>query len=485
MLLVALALLAAGGVLLWRFVRDPVIEPAGLAPLEHVEAPLADAAPTLPDTARPRTDGDPTAVTELSTRSAGPQPSWDGTLLVTGRVTDGNGMPSPGASIHVRESEDPEFASEGHEPFEWRAASDGAGEFSVQVDRQGEFVVWAEMGRTSSSQLASVSLNPRQPTAEVVLELRHGEAIEGVVMAEDMSPIAGCEVVAYVDVERSGIELPSGVTSVEVYGRPRTRTAQDGTFRLTPAFGEGVGYVVQAEQVRPVRKPSGDIAIAGFAASREHWRAETINVTPGSAPVSLVLRPPSAFSPTLRLKLTTDDGGALPPTLSCWLRHVGPHGGVYEERTTQTTIGKQGEILFPNILRGARYELILEERMSYERTTLGPFVAGEGELVLTATLSGVFDATLLVSDPNGRIEEDASLLIFHVAEGDHPVARRRVVARATLDPASKEFHALLPAGSYSAQVKARDSNTAGRNLALATHAFEMPHGKASFTIVVP
>ena len=62
---------------------------------------------------------------------------------------------------------------------------------------------------------------------------------------------------------------------------------------------------------------------------------------------------------------------------------------------------------------------------------------------------------------------------------------RRVVARGTVDPSGEGLHALLPAGDYSVQVNARDANTAGRNMTLATLAFEMPRAKASFTIEIP
>lgn len=486
-----IALCGASAAAFWALRHDPRAAPAQRAPAAPTptrpESGPAALVRTEPELATPVSEvaapeGSRAALPRQASQrvEAPPREEFSG-LRVLGRVVDPAGAPCPGARVHVREHEDPEFLIDDYERFEALIDVDDLGRFERELDRQGEFALYAVASGWGASEIVRVPVNPGQRTAEVELRLSERQAIEGVVLDEDMQPVSGVRVSAHVDVEGSGIELPGGITSVEYFGTPANRTDAKGNFRLVPKRGAGTPFVVNGTMSandlrRDIARLRSEIA-QGREPSSLPLGAEALGVIPGGRPVTLILRPVRELSGSLRLKLQTSDGGRLPHEFRYVLRRIGPNGGVYSERSARAATPPEGALHISGLRGGQRYEVVLKRGKTPEQT-VGPFVAVPGEVTLETSLPGLHPATLRLTRPRGAKRE--ALLVEVIEFGE--TGERVPLERGQLPAEADELQLDLPPGEFQLEVYGEVGNSWNMFRALARESIRMPPEAATFTI---
>lgn len=457
---------------------EPVATPSELAPLDRGDS-SSETAPQDPlksvEDVQPEETTIETERVAMRGRANGPK------LLVRGRVVDSKGNPVRMARVYVREFEEPEFRIDDYDSFSGKDSANQDGEFQVRVDRQGDFRVWAQgslpldgPGKTtsSSSRVASVSLSPQEPEVELELEVFADRSIEGIVLREDLVPLAGVEVVAYVDVEGAGIELPSDTTSIELYGLSKARSGSDGKFWLHPVRDMDVKYVVRAESQTPVRTQqtgAQQLQLEVRSASMQGVRA-------GSSGLSLILAPPSASS--LRLEVSSESG-LLPEMLQAKLQRVGPNGGIYNATRSWQALDSQGMLRMGGVDPGSRYQVALTWTGSVEELTVGPIVATTSEVSVPVELPGLYRATVTAQDSDAEPGDRYSVTATHI---DERGVRKRVLSQAA-DAGERSVEITLSAGSYELQMMKR---RAGRRVdtAVGVLGIVMPERDTDFTVEV-
>lgn len=417
-------------------------------------------------------------------RAAVRDPAAGAKLRVYGRVLDRAGRPLRRATVYVREFEEPQFRVEGYDSFSGEYATNVGGEFQLSVDRQGDFRVWAlggayseESGKsiTGSTSIVSISLSPREPEAELELVMLPDRAIEGRVLDADLKPVSGAEVIAYVDVELAGIELPSATTSVEVYGSAKTRSGIDGAFRLFPIRGLGGEFVVQAEtQVTVMSRDAQDVT---GKMVRELQSARVTGILPGTRGVSLVLAPQASYSLLLELESAN---GVLPKRVRSKLQRVGPNGGVYSVTRSWQKPDERGRLRLPGVDSGARYEVLLGWSGSAEELVVGPVVVDTSEIAIPVAIPALHRASVTVTGSKIEANRRCSVTAMHIDEGG--VRKRAANVVANFGESTVELQ--LVSGSYELVVMKIDAERGG-DTELGRLIIEVAEANAEFTLEAP
>lgn len=486
-LLVALILLSAGGFYLLTIGGDldrAGVERGFISPGQELQGTGRD---LTAHTASDSTDMQAAQRVQATTRVVAEGVPPELPMMALGWVLDTDGQPLSGVTVHVREHEEPEFLIDDYAPFEVTTVTNTKGRFEVPVEYQGQYTAWAVGKQRGSTQIEWMRLNPRHPQAEVELRFAMRLVIEGLVLGIDSRPVAGVTVVAFVDVEASGIQLPSGATSTEIYGRPSTRTNRAGHFRLETGFSTGADYVVRAEALQRIGmikmiqriQRTGEGGRGQIDTTREPCRAEISNVAPGTRNLLLTLQPLPAPC-ILRLKLVTEDGGTPPRSVRAELRQVGPHGGVYWSDRVLLTTGSDEGFEIKSLVPGARYTIGIPKGLYEEEVSLGPFTAAEGETEVRAVVPGLFTATIRINDPKGRLEEGRRVQILRMTE----TGMLTVVGKPSISE-SLELELDLPTGSFFVQIDARHSRLTRSYKVLMTESLEMSARAESFVFEVP
>ncbi len=124
-----------------------------------------------------------------------PPPAEAGELVVTleraaaieGLVLDTGGRPAPGARVTVEQDLAARMASQGETPT---AFADHEGRFHLELD-PGEHAIVAELDGFAGSAPATCSTRSGEVTEDVVLTLRLGGTLTGVVLGDDGEPAVG------------------------------------------------------------------------------------------------------------------------------------------------------------------------------------------------------------------------------------------------------------------------------------------------------
>lgn len=394
--------------------------------------------------------------------------------LLSGRVIAPEGLSTLGARYLVRELE-----PEGEERFTHIAGLDEHEGFRLRVGRPGRFVLWAVPLQGGASEFVEVVLDAEHPEASVNLELTRIEPIEGVVLTADMQPVAGAEVVAYVELDAGDARLPDGLTAADRFGRPRALTDPEGRFKLEPAFTEGALFSLHA-QTRQRRSRTLRTGAAPESLRFELWTGEMRNVPGGSSHVNLIVGPPEPSAARLVVTLSTPKGVALPDRVRWQLRTLGPRGEVYFERS-DILAGGRDELVVENLDVQQRYDVVLRDTSGRFAVVLEPFVAVSGETRLEARFEGPRPILLRFRDPHRRLAHGFDLKI-HSADPrgeDHQVVN---VVRAER---TSEYEAHLPPGHYRLELMRVEPSGAVTAEVMLDASFEVEEGVDEAWLEVP
>ncbi|HIG11778.1 MAG TPA: hypothetical protein EYG30_01595 [Planctomycetes bacterium] len=468
-------LMGACGAALWVAGQergDQVPELAPLSPqaaLEPGAEPLA-ATQTGAVLEEPAADAREVAVNVISR----------GTFSITGGVGDSVGQPAAHVRVFIRELEGQGETPPDERAFSANTHTDQAGKFGLGVDRPGKFLVWSTQPQ-AWSQVAQVQLDHASPTAEVQLSLVPSSYIEGRILDADMDPVVGVDVVCFVDMERLGLELPSGTTSVEIHGRAQAKTRNDGTFRLYPVRAGGQPFVVQASKHMTVLRTQNTVNGPRAVTARELHTVEQTNVHPGMKAITLVLREPNLLAPSFRLQVTADGGGSLPDVFQGRLRRIGPEGGLYMEISQVIVLDARHQSVVQGLVEGARYQLEVYWSGSAFTHTTDPLVATPGEQLVQIAIPGQFKASIQVGKKGARLNDDLAMAVIHVSDA----GVRRSAMRAAVGLGVPSVELLLTRGRYELRVYNSDRSVPRRDRVFAEKTIEMPGHDSSFTIELP
>lgn len=453
-------------------------EPVTVMEQEFVSAPRSPAADSSPATVLPVAEG-----TERSDASHSPT---RGELRIFGRVVDRDGKPAPRTKVHAREGGP--FGLANGEGLQIDRRASRIGRFSFLVEREGEYRLWAG-GSKSTSKVSSLVIDANHREVEVELVLLEPRVIEGAVLDAEGEPVRYARVVAFVDVERQGIELPENITSVDHFGRFIARSAADGSFRIERLPVEGGPYTVHVSHEVRVRESYDTANGPRSRITMQPWVAHVDDVMPLVSRPQLILRPRDESDCSLRLQFLTEDGGELPEQVSIEVRHIGPNGGQYGSASVRCELDAAGVGRIHCVRPGARYELIASLSGIAGRPTLGPLVAVSGELATTMTLPGLFTATFEIRDVNKTLGDEIDVFARSLAPSGRSSSTHRVARSG--DAWNLEFQ--LTAGEYKFRVEEdrHDGAFGGEpgelnsTVEVLSQEFTMPPRESAFTFDVP
>jgi protocatechuate 3,4-dioxygenase beta subunit len=275
---------------------------------------------------------------------------------------------------------------------------------TARTDEKGEFTVYVRPGKVTVSiprvpeEYVRPSLRMPSPSYEVsketelpAIELQRAAVMEGVVVDESGSPVAGAEVMPYIESSRSSLDP-----------RTRIKTDQAGKFSL------------------PGISPKERFSI--------HVRTETavtdgpVMVDPAKGPIRLVVSAKHVFA--LAGTLVDDAGRPVADATVGLMTHwrIGS-GGVGFQMTTATA-DEQGRFEFRGLWPGDEYQVIVDCK-GFDKTQ-SPMIRGEpgkvhqlANVVLTST-RGVVEGTVV--DSAGR--PVAEVRVFNKGDARETVATR-------------------------------------------------------------
>lgn len=463
---------------------------AGILPSERVEGAMTSAADLTAstgdiETAEPTAESPPADARVV----AEPGTTFDG-YRITGRVVDARGIIVRNSTVRWWEHDlmamqDPDFELEVEE-----GVIDDEGSFGFEFKRPGEYRIWARAPERVPSEVYEVVLDAQSPVAVVEVMLPDPLAITGVLLDGGHEPVEDIEVIAYVDVERGGGELPLGVTSVEYFGRPTAKSREDGAFWLYPVRPTLASYVVQAQRTASSSGTSTSAArtvvttigsnesvtltlpeLNSRIASLEY--AVQPQVSGGASGVELVFQASRSAESSVSVALTVPSAAQLPGGIWFTLSHVGPRGGIFHTHAGLTKLDDQGVALITGLFTGARYDLRLRSEESGWEHSFDTFVARSGVMALDANVPGLYAATFLIHDPHEKLDDRTDLRVLARDE----IGRRRIASSGTLGE-RRQVTLQVCSGPFRVQMYSGWNRLVGED-------FEMPEGPATFTIEVP
>lgn len=419
------------------------------------------------------------------TRQVEPVGAEPSSMGVRGVVLDENGKPLAGARVFLREIEDLEFPSEDFEGRSFESSSREGGAFDFALELQGEFCLWAKSASRGASSLQTVSVSPREPSTRVELRLTPTGDLIGVVLDDSGRPVHRAFVYAYVDVDRSGINLPMGVSSEELFGRPTAETDEQGNFRLPTDCSSEVPFEVRA-MARKIFEPTrGQLSREPSTLNLRHKVAVVHQARPGGSAVTLLLREPDreARTGSLHITLRCNNGGELPAMVYGQLEVVDRYGGLLLQGgwMGRSLKDEAPHLVIRNLEPGLRYRFTLQGLTPEDDIPIEPFIGGTGEHRAEATIPGYFRATFKIDDPKQRLPNGGQLKILKLSEdGD-----RQNKGRFGWTSARPEVTADLLPGGYSIELVERITSATGRAKMLSSHWIELEEVRQTFHLEIP